>query len=196
MKKTHEWDCRIVYKDLTEEDAFAFEKSLIAWYRDNTNYRLTNQTDGGDGVSGWVATDEFKEKQSIYSKARWNDPEYKVRIIADRHKPDSTYQSQEFKDKISQLVAGENNPNYNNRWTDEQKRRLSEKRKQNGKSKGVLNNRAKSIQCVETGEVFALIKDAQAKYHVKDATSFSVALDNPKRTAAKLHWVTISTKIT
>jgi hypothetical protein len=37
-----------------------------------------------------------------------------------------------------------------------------------------------------------LIKDAAEKYHVKSITSFSVALDNPKRTAAKLHWVTIS----
>ena len=136
MKSTHNWDYRIVYSDLSEDDAFRLEKYLISWYRENTNYRLTNVTNGGDGVSGWVPDGEFRKKQSIQSKKRWNDPEYREHIISARHHPDSTYQSQEFKLKISQLVSGEKNPNYNNHWSDEQRKRLSEVRKQNGKSKG------------------------------------------------------------
>lgn len=192
IKATHNWDYRIVYSDLSEDDAFKLEKYMIAWYRANTDYRLTNVTDGGDGVSGWIPDDEFKRKQSILSKKRWNDLEYRERIIAARHHPDSAYQSQAFKSKISKLVSGEQNPNYNNHWSYEQRKRLSETRKRNGKSKGILNNKAKAIRCVETGEEFQLIKDAMEKYHVKCEGSFSVALDNPKRTAAKLHWVTIS----
>lgn len=192
MKSTHDWDYRIVYSDLSEQDAFDFERGLIIWYKEHTNYRLTNVTDGGDGVSGWVPDENFRKKQSELSKGRWNDPIYRAKIIADRHHPDSTYQSKEFKDKISKLVSGNNNPNFKNYWSEQQKQKLSEKRKVNGKSKGILNSQAKAIRCVETGEEFALIKDAMAKYHVKSEASFSVALDNPKRTAAKLHWVTIS----
>lgn len=192
IKSTHNWDWRIVYSDLTEQMAFDFEKALIAWYRNNTDFRLTNVTDGGDGVSGWKPPKEFCQLQSKLSKERWNDPSYRKRIVEGRHDPNSTYQSQEFKAKISSLVSGSDNPNYNHKWTDEQKKHLSEVRKANGKPKGVLNTRAKSIMCVETGEIFPLIKDAVAKYNVKSETSFSVALDNPKRTAAHLHWVTIS----
>lgn len=192
MKSTHDWDYRIVFDCLTEDDAFHKEMELISLYRENTNFRLTNVTIGGDGVSGWIPNKQFREKQSMYSKSRWNNPEFRDRITSARNSPDSTYQSTEFKEKISKLVSGENNPNYRNHWTDDQKRRLSAKRKQNGKSKDTLNGRAKAIRCVETGEEFALIKDAAEKYKVTSPTSFSVALDNPNRTAAKLHWVTIS----
>ena len=145
-------------------------------------------------MSGWIPDDECRRKQSESSKARWSDLDYKTKIISDRHQPDSTYQSKEFKEKISKLVSGSKNPNYQHYWTDDQKKRLSDKRKANGKSKGILNNRAKAIRCVETGEEFPMIKLAMEKYGVKCEGSFTVALDNPKRTAAHLHWVTISPK--
>jgi len=70
MKRSHDWDWRIVYHDLSEEDAFNFERNLIAWYRNNTDFRLTNQTDGGDGISGYVVSDELKAIHSKNSKAR------------------------------------------------------------------------------------------------------------------------------
>ena len=46
--------------------------------------------------------------------------------------------------------------------------------------------------CVETGEVFDYITLAQEKYNVKYAASFSIAIDNPNRTAAGLHWVSVN----
>lgn len=192
MKKSHDWDWRIVYSDLSEKDAFEFEKGLIEWYRKNTGFRLTNQTDGGEGISGYIADDNLRAIHSKNSKERWNNKEWKDRIIKERHDSESTYQSEAFKKKISLLTTGEKNPNYGHYWSDEQKAHLSQVRKANGKSKGILNNRAKAIKCVETGEEFQLIKDAMKKYNVKCEGSFSVALDNPKRTAAHLHWVTIS----
>lgn len=49
---------------------------------------------------------------------------------------------------------GEANPNYGHRWTEEQKKRLSKKRKKNGKSKGSRNPKAKSCWVYDlwTGE--------------------------------------------
>lgn len=44
-----------------------------------------------------------------------------------------------FKERMSNAVKGTKNPNYGNKWTDEQKKKLSEKRKANGKSLGRLN---------------------------------------------------------
>lgn len=46
---THECKSRIVYENLTEKEAYEKEKELIKYYRENSNFRLTNVTDGGDG---------------------------------------------------------------------------------------------------------------------------------------------------
>ena len=46
---THQCKSRIVYQNLTEEEAYEKEKELIKYYRENSNFRLTNVTDGGDG---------------------------------------------------------------------------------------------------------------------------------------------------
>jgi hypothetical protein len=48
------YDVKILYENLTNEEALAIEKQLIAQHgrRDLTTGYLVNQTDGGDGVSG------------------------------------------------------------------------------------------------------------------------------------------------
>lgn len=169
------------------KEANHYERFYIKEY--NTKYpNGYNLTDGGDGTSGWAVTEDFKRLQSQIHKEQWEDEEYRNRIIALRRDPNSIYQSKEFKEKISSLVSGENNPNYGNYWTQEQKDRLREKQKQNPIYKNENNPNAKRIKCVETGEIFECIKYAMKKYGVKCEGSFTVALKNPNRTAAKLHW--------
>lgn len=186
---THKCDVRIVYDKMTEQDAFNKEKELIAYYRNNTEYRLTNVTDGGDGTSGWKANDEFKQKQSNLNKERWQTKEYREKMIAIRNDKNGVYKSKEFADKISQIVQGEHNPNYGNFWNEKQKQHLSQIRKDLGIAKGINNPNAKSIICLETGEVFNLISEAQEKYQVKSNGSFSVALNKRHKTAGGLHWL-------
>lgn len=188
MHRSHNCDVKKIYENLTEKEAFDKEKEMIKWYRENTNYRLTNQTDGGEGISGYVYTQEQKELLSQKSKEMWNDEDFKNRMIELRHNEDGPYQSKEFKEKISKLVSGEKNPNYQNYWSEEQKNRMSELRKFNGKSKGKNNPRATKIICLENGEVFDYITLAQEKYNVKNESSFSIALAEDVRTAAGLHW--------
>ena len=147
-----------------------------------------NLTDGGDGTQGWIATDDFKKIQSDIHKAQWQDEEFRNRMMDIRNSPDSPYKSNEFRNKISSLVSGENNPNYENHWAQEQKEALSKKQKNNPIYKNENNPNAKRIRCVETGEVFECIKYAKEKYGIKSDGSLTVALKNPNRTAAKLHW--------
>ena len=71
MYSTHKCDVRKIYENLSEEDAFKKEKELIAYYRKNTNYRLSNVCDGGEGSSGWKPTEDFKKKQSKIHKEQW-----------------------------------------------------------------------------------------------------------------------------
>lgn len=195
MYNTHKCDVRIVFDKMTEKEAFNKEKELIAYYRKNTEYRLTNVTDGGEGTSGWKATDDFKQKQSKLNKEKWQTEEYRAKMTAIRNDENGVYKSKEFSEKISQLVQGEYNPNYGNSWNEKQKQHLSQLRKDLGLAKGINNPNAKSIICLETGEVFNLISEAQEKYQVKNISSFSIALKNRYKTAGGLHWLVFEDRL-
>lgn len=192
MYRSHNCEVRKVYENLTEQEAFQKEREVVRWYRENTDYRLTNQTDGGEGSSGWVPPKDFRDKQSKIHKAQWQDEEFRERMLMIRTDENGPYKSQEFREKIAELVQGENNPNYGNYWTEEMKQHLSEVRKANGLSANENNPRATRIICIETGEVFNCIKFAMQKYNIKNEGSMTVALKNPVRTAGGQHWVVYS----
>lgn len=187
MYHTHHCNVRIVKSNLTEKEAFDEEIRRIRFYREETNFRLTNVADGGQGATGLKYTEEMKQKSSKANKIKWQDPKYRQRAIELRHDPNGPYQSQEFRNKISVLVRGKKNPNYGRKWTKEQKQLLSEKRKKNGKTKGIKNGRATSVICLETGEVFPLINDAAIKYSVT-ASAITAALYDHVKTAGGCHW--------
>ncbi len=186
--RTHECAVRIVKDNMSEEEAYREEYNLIQWYKHNTKYRLTNQTDGGSGSPGLPHTEQSKQLASQRCKERWLDQDFRQNMLKIRSDPNGPYKSQEFRDKISEIVGGENNPNYGHFWTQPMKDALREKQKSSGRYVGVNNPNAKSIRCVETGEVFPTIYDAMCKYDVKAHGSFTVALKHPTRTAGGLHW--------
>lgn len=105
-----------------------------------------------------------------------------------RQKEYSIEQRQAFRER----VLGTKNPNYGNHWSEQQKTEASRKRIESGLSSGLNNGNAKVIQCVETGEVFFMIKDAMEKYNIQHTGSITVCLKNPQRTAKGLHWRLIS----
>ena len=190
MKKTHNWAYRIVKDNLTEQQAFSLEKELIKKYRETTTYRLTNVTDGGEGASGLKCTDERKAKLSKIFKEKWKNPEFRESNVSIRQDPNGPYKSKEFKEKISSLTKGKLNPNYNNHWSDSQKKNLSQVRKELKIACRGKNPRAHPVICVETGEYFQCIRDAIEKHGIKDQSNILAAVDKPNRTAGKLHWIT------
>ena len=192
MYNSHNCNFRIMIDNLSEEEAFDYEKRLIKYYREvYPEYRLTNQTDGGEGTSGWHPSEEWKENQSVIHKQIWGNKDYRDKMIEIRNSDNSVYKTEEFRNKISKIVQGENNPNYGNYWTEEQKENLSKKMKgrydgennpnygnhwsdeqkrhlseirKNKKYNNENHGMAKRIICLETGEIFKCIKYAQQKY--------------------------------
>lgn len=63
-------EVRFVERHLTEEAAFTLEKKLIAQYgrHDLGLGPLANCTDGGEGVSGWPRTDEWRKQVGLRAK--------------------------------------------------------------------------------------------------------------------------------
>lgn len=151
MYNTHECDVRIVKDNLSEKDAFEEERKLIRYYRDNhPEYRLTNQSDGGEGNSGWVAPEEYRENMRIKN-------------------------------------TGKNNPNYNNRWTQEQKKRASERI--TGRYVDENNPNSHRVMCVETGVIYPTVKAAVSEYGIADHSNMCAAFDCYFKTAGGVHWV-------
>jgi group I intron endonuclease len=104
--------------NLFENRAFYIEKFLIACYGriDIGTGILRNRTDGGDGASGRIVSEETKAKMSIALKGE-NNPMY------------GKHHSKESKEKVSIALKGENNHMYGKQHTNETKAKISAAKK-------------------------------------------------------------------
>jgi hypothetical protein len=102
-----------------ENSAIKWEKFLIEiiGWKDLNKGPLTNLTDGGDGVSGVIQTEDHKQKFQNGSKKYWT---------AEKRK------------EYGKNHRGKNNNNFGNKWSKEQRKRASEYSKVN--SNFVKNN--------------------------------------------------------
>jgi hypothetical protein len=111
---------RIIYlkQNLTEEEAFRHEIYMIAVFgrKDLGTGILQNLTNGGEGMSGCIPSEETKRKLSEESKGEKNN------FYGKTH-------SEETKRKQSEVKIGKNNPNYGKTHSEESKRKISEAHK-------------------------------------------------------------------
>ena len=94
--------------NLTELGAFALERRYILWYgrKDKQNGILLNRTDGGEGGSGVVVSEETKKKRSINQTGKIASDTTKKKMSLIRVGMKFT---ESHKRKISEASKGENN---------------------------------------------------------------------------------------
>lgn len=95
-----------VFETTDEQEAFAKEMQLIEIYgrRDLKTGTLFNRTAGGEGASGYIRTKEEKEVDSHHTLAHWQDPEYRVKVVAAQKAAQSTPEALAIKSTNSKKV--------------------------------------------------------------------------------------------
>ena len=109
-----------VLNNLTEEQAFQNEIDFISWYGrvDSGNGILRNLTDGGEGMSGWVPSEETKRKIGESNKGKTR--------------------SEETKRKISKANKGKLNYMFGKTHSEESRRKIGEASKLYWQNKKIL----------------------------------------------------------
>lgn len=150
----------IIYKNISKEQAIAYEINLIAMYgrRDLGKGNLVNMTDGGEGITGFRWTEEMKVLASITRKGRVVSEET-------REKMRNRIWSQESRDKLSNSQKGK-------------KRSLEhiEKMRINGRnqiqsSKAIYKRTrhlCKKVIDTETGVIYNSILEASVTLNIPD----------------------------
>jgi len=105
-------------QNLTEEEAFNHEEYMISVLgrKDLGTGMLRNRTNGGEGASGSLKSEEFKRRHSERMKGK-NNPSY------------GRKQSEEHRRKNSEANRGENNHFYGKSHSEETKKKISMKKK-------------------------------------------------------------------
>ena len=84
--ETHDCEPIKIIEGLTEREAYDAEIETIKYYRENTDFRITNVTDGGDapprhcGENSPTKRPEVKEKISKSHKKLWQDEDYRDEV--------------------------------------------------------------------------------------------------------------------
>lgn len=116
----NDWDHYIFADNLTQDDAKRIEVLLIALYKTNgLKYRNPdygyNMTDGGDGMSGYICSDETKHRISESKKGKKLSEEHKEKL------------REMFSDEKNPMYGknGVSSPAFGRKDTDEQRRQKS-----------------------------------------------------------------------
>ena len=135
---------RVIFlkQNLTEEDAFKHEIYMISVFgrKDLGTGILRNKTDGGEGASGAIRSEETRRKYSQAKKGRKHSEEHRRKNSeARKGRRNPNYgkpRSEETRRKISEANRGknygkfgENHPFYGKSFSEEHRRKLSEANK-------------------------------------------------------------------
>lgn len=181
--RTHNCDVRIVYEGLSEEEAFSQEKALIKYYRENTDYRLTNQTEGGTGgyTLKYKTEEEIKDYRQKLSNALKG-----TRVGANNPMYGKSWHENKTQEEIEEIYKRVSEKNKNYKPTEETRRKMSDSaRKRDNTNLYKTPRRPVIIVKKDTFEIVAMfdkISDALGNKWVGGNLSYKASgrVTNPK----------------
>ena len=138
----------VLKQNLTEEEAFRHEVYMIAVFgrKDLGTGILHNRTNGGEGSSGAIKSDETRKKLSEANKGRTYSEETRKKMSEANKNP-----SKETRKKMSEARKGEKNPFCGKNHSDENRRKISEAQKGKKWWNDGFGNRKFSFECPGDG---------------------------------------------
>ena len=134
----HGYTVEILHENISYQECKIIEIDLIDKYgrKDLGTGTLCNLTNGGDGTSGIVFSDETKRKMSESAKGKTASQETRKKIselnTGEKHPFFGKTHSDETKRKMSESAKGktsEQNPMFGRKHSDETRRKISESKK-------------------------------------------------------------------
>jgi hypothetical protein len=171
----------IVLENLTEEQAFRNEIDFISWYGrvDSGTGILRNLTDGGEGISGAIRSEETKRKISEGNKSKIFSEESKRKMS--EAKKGKTH-SEEHRRKNSEANKGKI-------LSEETKRKISEANNGNTNSLGKIHSEETKRKMSETHKGKILSEETRRK--MSEAHKGNTHSEESKRKMSesnKLYW--------
>lgn len=115
----------LLHENLRENEAFSLETEYIMKYGridiDPENGILHNRTNGGDGASGAVRSQEFKDNLSAKMSGSGNH------MFGKQHREESKKLISNKKRGKNNGLAGENHPCYGTKWCEDRRKSMSER---------------------------------------------------------------------
>lgn len=149
----------ILFTGLSREEAVKKECELIEQYKSNNQNYGYNLTKGGDGLDGYVPSEETRRKMSILNSGE-NNYFYGKRFLGEANPYYGKKHSKQTRDLISKHhadVSGKNNP------------------------------RAKAVYCVELNKCFDTAKQAFVELGI-NMQCIANCCKNRQKTAGGYHW--------
>jgi hypothetical protein len=150
----HGFTAHIVEDGLQEWAAFELERDLIALYgrQDVGMGRLVNYTDGGEGSSGTVQSEETRQKKIAMRLGKAIPDDIKLRIAESNRR---TKSNPEVKQKARDRIMGDKNPMFGTKWSQEMREKILAARIGQKKT-------ARQVKVREIDMIFRCEKDAVA----------------------------------
>jgi group I intron endonuclease len=136
----------LILEEANNNNINELEKWYIAYFK-SIGVKLTNMTNGGDGLQGHIFSSEHKTKISKANKGK--KCKWTLEGINNIKMANSKPRSEEFKEKIREIRLG-------SKWSDNTKKKISE----SNKGKHNENNRKRCIKQIDkkTGEIINIFK--------------------------------------
>ena len=190
---------RILYSELSKEDAEKKEMRLIALLKSNDGRHGYNVRSGGstsklsEETKRKLSEAQKGEKGSFYGRKHTEETKRKIseKIKGVNHPMYGKYLSEEHKRKIGESKKGEKNHNHKSRLSEEQLKKISEHCRMIGK----MSNCNKAVYCTELNKQWESMTDAKKE---TGAFHISSVVHGRRKSSGKhpitgepLHWVLV-----